>query len=50
MLAYFCECGQPLRDMWTAVSGALMVECPTHGPHEWGEVNELPPRRFGRVP
>lgn len=49
-MGLYCECGRRLRDMYESVGGALMVECPIHGLHEWGDVRELPRRRFGRCP
>ena len=38
-MSYHCECGQGLTDMYIASTG-LMVECPEHGLHQWGEVED----------
>jgi len=37
---YSCECGEPLIDMYMSAGDLLMVECPVHGLHEWGDVDE----------
>lgn len=36
----FCECGRSLDDMWKSAGGRLMMDCPEHGVHEWGDVEE----------
>lgn len=37
-MPYFCECERELDDMYISPQGVLMVDCPEHGLHEWGEV------------
>jgi len=49
---YVCECGRDLVDMWLIPADGLMVDCPTHGPHEWGSLPlnkaAIPLRRLNR--
>lgn len=39
MSDYQCECGRPVNECYITAGNNLMVECPVHGLHEWGEVS-----------